>query len=202
MIRKRLWNLVFHLGWENLHYFNKTESHFVSEPQYALLPKANQGESLWDMGSSLGFYAAWAATFPNNYRVIAFDISPRADRFLGKTIAANKLDGKVIIAHKPLTLYNTLYRPPLTAHQANSLTRGREQSIHLAQAIELYGSPAVIKMDIEGAEEEFLANPAFWEFIRSGKIKLFVECHSGQAQVLCSQHGMTRHGGSNHWYLL
>lgn len=203
---KHLWGLKFYCGLENIHYWNKKESHFVNEPQYRYLKKQGNGQKLWDLGSSLGFYSLWAATYPYNYRVTAFDLSSRATNLLEKSVRANHLDTKVDIVPGAVTRDYQWYDPPWTAHQSNKvipigepLSRRCEVSIPWKNAVEIYGKPHVIKMDIEGSELAMLKESKFLQFIADEKIDLFVECHSPEAMLICDLSGFNRQ--DNHRWL-
>jgi FkbM family methyltransferase len=133
----------------------------------------------WDVGSNVGFYSLWMASRGNP--VVAFDISPKAISYVLKSAAKNGLKN-IIGVPRAFSTESFRYQTPQTAVGGNQLkiAAGADAAtaITYLEAAEKYGVPAVIKMDIEGHEENFLRSDEFKQWIIRNKIAIFMELHS------------------------
>lgn len=140
------------------------------------LPKHVDGP-VWDVGSNIGCLTLAAAAAGR--AVTAFEMSTRAVDLLRKSRDANGLDFEVVA--RGFATVEQRYRAPTTSHPGNRLTfsdAGAERTITYLEAEKRYGTPDLVKMDIEGMEEDFFTNPGFKRWICERKIVFFVEVHS------------------------
>ena len=112
---------------------------------------------VWDIGCNIGLYALYAAKL--GHRVVAWDISPSAVELVNRSAAANGVT--LTTVPKAFTNHFETYNIPRTARAGNKLEFSgtlshSSVSMMWRQAVELYGVPQFIKMDIEGAELEAL----------------------------------------------
>ena len=131
---------------------------------------------VWDIGCNIGLYALYAAKL--GHRVVAWDISPSAIELVNRSAAANGV--AITTVPKAFTDHFENYTAPRTARAGNKLTRGiyhSSVSMMWRQAVELYGVPQFIKMDIEGAEGELLNDTDFMQWITGNQILFEVELH-------------------------
>jgi len=140
------------------------------------LPKHVDGP-VWDIGANIGSLTLAAAKAGRT--VTAFEMSPRAVELLLRSRDANGFDFEVVARGFAMT--EGTYRAPATAYPGNRLTfsdEGSSRTITHTEAAERYGTPALIKMDIEGMEEVFLTSPDFKRWICEHEIVFYVEVHS------------------------
>jgi len=194
MIFKSFFGCKFRLGLENLHYLFLNED-FLTEPEYTL--PLSRGEGIfWDVGCSFGLWSVfWGRNLPGA-KVTAFDLSPRAAKFCEKNAKRNGLTN-IDVVPKAFTVGVTRYRPPWSGHQENKLDTkraGTEVSADWRWAAKLFGIPSVLKMDIEGGEEEFLASEGFMNWIRTNDILFLVETHTARAESLALAAGLHKRG--------
>lgn len=200
MLFKNLWGMKFYLGWENAHYLGKRELDFMREPHFMFMEDYKPA-SVWDVGCSVGFFTLFAARTNPAAFVTSFDLSPRACRFLNHSAAEAGLGIQLRVIPKPLTVQQQFYRRPILCHQANKLTAGPCISADLDWVVKWAGIPQMIKMDIEGGEEEFLLHEPFRAMVFDSNISLFVECHSKEIEELACDFGLTRWLDTNHFYI-
>jgi FkbM family methyltransferase len=127
-------------------FFNLSNPYDAGELQFARRPWTGD---VWDIGASVGKFTGVLAQANPDHRVFAFEpnlnsiyfLAYRTSRFKNVVIvpAALTLDGKPMT-----TSYNPDFSAPPTGPQAMTLS--------LAEALQKFGKPSFIKMDIEGAE--------------------------------------------------
>lgn len=132
---------------------------------------------VWDIGCNFGLYAMMAARTGND--VIAFDMSPRALALMGQSCGLNHLALTTVARAVTVLPYN--YTAPGTSACANRCVvgSGGSRSMTYREAESVYGTPAFIKMDIEGGEREFLESVEFQEWLQDRRITMLVELHDG-----------------------
>lgn len=138
---------------------------------------------VWDVGCNVGIYSMHAARL--GHQVFAFDLSPRAVSLLMRSARANGLTNVVGIA-RALTVTQKVYHAPSTACAGNSLrevSTGKDHSMTWLRAVENFGVPNFIKLDIEGGETEFLNDPFFRAWVACNRIQMFVETHNPESQL-------------------
>ncbi len=184
-------------------YFDSRDHPFVWYVNRHLLEEAeNLPQTLgkysgrfWDCGCNAGIYSLWMASRGNP--VVSFDMSPKAISYVLKSAAKNKLTNLTGIP-RAFSTESFQYETPQTAIAGNRLksndaavsavtiasygaTTGTTSSMTAAitylEAAEKYGMPTVIKMDIEGHEEQFLKSAEFKQWIIGNKITLIMELH-------------------------
>lgn len=135
--------------------------------------------SVWDIGCNFGFYSRLAAKSGN--RVFAFDMSQRVLRMLEESCRLNGVT--VTTVGQAMTVSPRTYAAPRTSACTNRCIAdsGDPRSITFQEAADRYGTPAFIKMDIEGGEREFLESEAFQAWLQDNRITLLVEVHHGYA---------------------
>ena len=109
----------------------------------------------------------------------AFDISRKALDLLRKSAIKNNLTIETV--NRAFSTHSFSYKPPKSADTENAVhssVSGSERSITFLEAAELFPLPNLLKMDIEGGEEEFLDCPEFKEWLRDNAILWVVEFHS------------------------
>lgn len=152
---------------------------------------------VWDVGCNVGIYAVAAALCGN--RVKAFDISPKACWLLRQTAEMHELPIQVV--NRAMAVYDWLVQFPCSAHVENRAWPGRAgQGMRQATAITYVKAcydeiPALIKMDIEGAEAVFLNSVNFKSWIIEHRITLAVETHGTEHSVWPEM----RQQCPNHW---
>ena len=136
---------------------------------------------VWDIGCNIGLYALYAAKL--GHRVVAWDISPSAIELVNRSAVANGVDLQIRTVAKAFTDHFETYNIPRTARAGNKIEFSgtlshSSVSMMWRQAVELYGVPQFIKMDIEGAEGELLNDADFMQWISGNEILFEVELHN------------------------
>jgi FkbM family methyltransferase len=140
------------------------------EPFYKLL---DQPPCLvWDIGCNIGVFSILATR--KYHRVIAFDISPKACWLLKNTAEMNNLD--IDVRCYALSCREWSYTPPTSSHTEEHITStiGYRKAVCWKVLTEI---PGIIKMDIQGAEKEFLEDRDFKQWIIENKILFLCEIH-------------------------
>ncbi len=139
---------------------------------------------LWDIGCNAGIYSLHAAAL--GWNVTAVDLSRKATELLLKSKKANRLNLSVITS--ALTTRPVCYFAPKTSTAGNSIQSAKNgdvaQSITWKDLVRMCGIPTVIKMDIEGAETEFLQDNEFLDWLSENGIVWLLEVHSELARKL------------------
>jgi FkbM family methyltransferase len=174
-------NINDHLQWIVL-----PEDRTLEGPTYRIMTE--RWGNVWDVGANFGFFSMAAARAGN--RVTAFDLSEKALELLGASAALNQL--QVTTVARPLTLRPEKYSPPEDSSCQNKLSIGvgTRETIGYREAAQTHGTPNLIKMDIEGGEESFLASEEFLRWLQSEKISILVEIHG--AHPALDRFGWTR----------
>jgi FkbM family methyltransferase len=135
---------------------------------------------LWDVGANVGLYSCMWRKYGGD-RAIAFELSPKAASYISRNIARNKLSSIEVVA-RGLSVRPVKYKVPTDSSAGNRITQPEENSesgttMTYHEALEKYGVPNVIKLDVEGYENEFLSDPQFISLVRNNDIRLIVEIH-------------------------
>jgi len=164
------------------------ETRTIEAPSLSLMML--QWGKVWDVGCNFGFYSMVAARADN--QVFAFDMSPRALAMLARSCKLNQVT--VTPVDRPLTTEPQNYAAPRTVACTNRCINGSGDSISMTylEAEALYGTPAFIKMDIEGGERDFLESFAFRKWLENRSITLLVEVHQGYLLAPDAFPAMTR----------
>lgn len=132
---------------------------------------------VWDIGANIGLLTLAAASAGR--RVTAFELSSRAAELLRMSRDANDLDFDVV--DRAFAMTEESYGAPVTSHPGNRLTPsagGAGRTITRSEAEARYGTPSLVKMDIEGMEGGFLADSDFKDWICQNRIIFYVELHT------------------------
>ena len=159
----------------------------LEKREVALLDLAGRLKSgpVWDVGANIGLFSVRAAV--NGISCVAFELSPKACRLMERTISRTRLP--IQIVKRAFTLNPVSYIPPASAFAENALAvapsgEGTLTSCGFEEAERLYGTPTLLKMDIEGGEKEFFDSAAFKEWILRRNVLWCVEVH--RAKLGCS----------------
>lgn len=176
-------NINDHLMWLVL-----PETRTIEAPSLAMMTR--RWGKVWDVGCNFGFYSMAAARAGNE--VLAFDMSPQALALLTRSCSMNQLT--VTPVERALTTAPQNYAAPRTSDCTNRCVNGSgdSRSMTYLEAEAIYGTPAFIKMDIEGGEREFLESVAFQEWLQDHRITLLVEVHQGYLLPPAAFPAMTR----------
>jgi FkbM family methyltransferase len=135
-----------------------------------------QGD-IWDVGCNVGIFSLYAAS--KGHRVIAFDVSPKAIALVQKSAAKNGL--KILTVGRAFAISSFRYAPPDSADVQNRPSdkpdQNTETSLTYLEAEAQFGRPSFIKLDIEGAEIDFLKSVEFKNWIQAHRIPLLIEVH-------------------------
>ena len=140
------------------------------------IPEKMEG-MVWDIGANLGYLSVRAASAGR--AVVSFELSTRAIELLEKTRSANDLSFEIV--PRAFLAENVSYTPPTTSWSGNKAQiedEGSTQSITFQEAEAQFGTPALIKMDIEGAEEAFFEHAEWKQWLIDHKILWIVEVHA------------------------
>jgi FkbM family methyltransferase len=136
----------------------------------ALLRRASPGEAFWDVGASIGLYSAlMSSKLGKAGEIVAFEPEPRSNARLRENLESNKSSAFRVIdaalSDSPGVM--TLHFAGHFASGAHSLfgqgsgPDGASVDVEVARGDDLrerlgLRAPALIKVDVEGAEEEVL----------------------------------------------
>jgi len=133
---------------------------------------------VWDVGCNVGLFSIYCAS--QGRPVTSFDISEECIGLLERSATYNNLNIQTVPT--ALSIEPFEYTPPASAHATNSIHSKEsgpvKKSMQFDEAVEQFGLPRLIKMDIEGAELEFFRSSVFKKWIVINRITLLVEIHS------------------------
>jgi len=151
------------------------QSRTIEAPSHELMTR--RWGKVWDIGCNFGFYSMAAARAGND--VVAFDMSPQVLAMVDRSCRLNGVC--VTTVARAVTTSPRTYTAPRTSACTNQCIAGTggSQSLTYLEAEKAYGTPAFIKMDIEGGEREFLESEAFQDWLQDKRITMLVEMHDG-----------------------
>lgn len=140
---------------------------------------------IWDVGANVGLFSLRAAQY--GAKVIAFDISPEALKLLKRSADANLLDIRPV--PRAFSTSHFFYQPPTSSHPENAISSRTDtpapvESITYLDAEKEFGTPHLIKMDIEGHEEAFLRDQDFKKWILDRHVIWLLEIHKPEFRSL------------------
>jgi FkbM family methyltransferase len=133
--------------------------------------------TVWDVGSNVGIVSLRAASL--GHRVIAFDISRKALGLLEASARANGLN--ITTVPRAFSTRSFSYDSPSSSDTENAIREsaaGKERSITFLEAAKQYPVPDLLKMDIEGGENDFIGSEEFKQWILKNNIAWVVEFHA------------------------
>ena len=134
---------------------------------------------IWDVGSNIGQFAVPMSG--RGCQVVAFDISPNSCALLERTARENRLP--ITVVPRPLGMTPFAFAPPATSRPTEDLQPAApgdaaHTAMMIGEAVAAHGMPALVKMDIEGAERDFFLSNAWREWIRTNRVHWLVELHT------------------------
>lgn len=179
-VRRTVFGFAIHYDFrDHPYYWISSRKHLETmEPIFDLLPR--EPCALWDVGSNVGIFSLRATQL--GHRATAFDISTKALGLLARSAKANGFDIRTVPRALGTTKFS--YQPPDSSNADNRLVAasgGPVTSLTFAEAAREYGTPGLIKMDIEGGETEFLKCREFKDWIVGNRILWIVEMHTPEA---------------------
>jgi FkbM family methyltransferase len=129
----------------------------------------------WDVGCNLGYYSLYAAKL--GWEVYSWDLGRRAIELLQMSAHRNHL--KVVANNRAFTDQPVCYREMVSAYAGNRVKPDPKGSLSMTwkDAAATYPTPFLLKMDIEGAEIDFLKDEEFRKWIMAKGIVLAMEIH-------------------------
>jgi len=129
----------------------------------------------WDAGCNLGYYSLYAAKL--GWDVYAWDLGRRAVELVQLSAARNQF--KVTVHQRAFTDQPVCYREMTSAYAGNQVEPVAQGTMSMTwkEAAAKYPKPTFLKMDIEGAELDFLKDDEFRQWITDNKIVLAMEIH-------------------------
>ena len=129
----------------------------------------------WDVGCNIGYYSLYAAKL--GWDVYSWDLGQRAIELLQISAGRNHL--KVVSQAKAFTDKPVHYHEAGSAHAGNRVALDPHGPLSMTwkNAAEIYPAPNFLKMDIEGAEIDFLEDKEFQKWITDKRITLVMELH-------------------------
>ena len=133
---------------------------------------------VWDVGANIAQFAVPMSAQGN--RVIAFDISPQCCALLEHAPRYNRLPITVVPRPRGVTAFT--FTPPCTARATEQLhvsdaTNSTDRAITVQEAVDSFGLPHLVTMDIEGAENDFFLSNVWKEWLCANAVHWVVELH-------------------------
>lgn len=160
---------------DNLIYLFRSRRQLENDEKIYPILQGRPG-TVWDVGANVGIVAIPAAVWGNS--VVAFELSQKSLGLMRRSLAANKVSA--VLVDRAFSTTSFSYSAPESASTENRpilSPRGNKQSITFLEAFTTFGRPDIIKMDIEGAEEEFLRSEEFLRWIFDNNITWILEIH-------------------------
>ena len=151
-------------------------------PLAALKSLVRPGDTVWDVGAHLGLYSRWLIQHLKAGTVCAFEPLPQNLPELEHNLALGKLGEKVKAF--PWALAKTRAEAESWAHGLRPVTQKvTTRSIDSVLAKREVPVPAVIKLDVEGAEREVLEGGR--QFFGGPSARLLIETHGLEVSREC-----------------
>jgi FkbM family methyltransferase len=159
------------------------------------------GDLAFDVGAHLGYMTICMARLVNaTGKVVAFEPDPDVIRILNSNLARNNHTITAAVTTQPTAIGATTGQATFTPGSDNStgrLTEGGSDllvsAITLDEATTRFGTPQLIKMDIEGGELDALKGAS--ELLKIGQTTFVIELHSPELDRSCTallqEHGWT-----------
>lgn len=178
----------------------------TAEPEVVdfLIAHVRPGDTVYDVGANVGYFTLIAAQLVGPQgRVVAFEPLPQNAAALRRNVELNGLD-HVVVAEAAVSARNgTAVLSVGDSDQEATLLGGRTAgtvtvaTTTLDAALERWGAPAVLKVDIEGAEHEAL--PAATAVL-ARRPALLCEVHRfEQGDGLRLEAALAGHGYATRW---
>lgn len=138
---------------------------------------------IWDVGAHIGLFTVRVSLMGR--KCVAFEVSPKACQLIRKTRDYNHLDFEIV--DRAMTVHPRKYIPPISASGENQVVfseNGNVSSMGFQEAADTFGIPALIKMDVEGGEEEFFNSKEFKSWLCVHAITWLVEVHASKIGYL------------------
>jgi FkbM family methyltransferase len=141
----------------------------------------------WDAGCNLGYYSLYAAKL--GWEVYSWDLGQRAVELLNMSAQRNHL--KVVANQTAFTDRPVRYREMDSAYAGSKVTFDPNGSLSMTwkDAAAKYPAPSFLKMDIEGAEIDFLKDAEFRQWITDKGIVLAMEIHHPSSRYYLAKWG-------------
>jgi FkbM family methyltransferase len=157
------------------------------EKQRALARFIKPGMTIFDIGAQAGIYTlAFSRLTGASGRVIAFEPSPRESSFLLRHVAMNNLDNVTVITAAASARTGLAFFTTDRGTTMNAITDSGPLMVSTI-ALDEAGlpAPALIKIDVEGAESMVLEGAR--ETLRRARPVVFVALHSAAQKRLCAE---------------
>ena len=151
----------------------------------------SEGDIAFDIGANVGYFTLLMARRVGSHgRVVAFEPDPLVGGYLRGNIARNRDRLGAAIESASAAIGGRSESRPFTP--GSRISRGKLGSepgplmvdvVTLADAIESYGTPQLIKIDVEGAESELLEEAT--DCLATLRSSIIIEAHSDQLERRC-----------------
>ena len=159
----------------------------------------SEGDIAFDIGANVGYFTLlMARCVGSTGRVVAFEPDPFVAGYLQSNISRNRDRLEATIETVNAAVGGRSESRPFTP--GSRISRGRLGSepgplmvdvVILRDAIESYGTPRLIKIDVEGAESELLEGAT--DCLATLRSSIIIEAHSEQLERRCLD--LLRHSG-------
>ena len=161
---------------DNPAYIASSAERLQCSPEFEIIASF-AGKMIWDIGCNVGLFSLYASSL--GCPVISFDISSKALRLFERSAAKNRLSCQTV--NRAFSTRTFLYKAPASASTENRVNPDAlapdKKSMTYLEAASTFGIPQLIKMDIEGAEAEFIESQEFKRWILNNHITWLVELH-------------------------
>jgi len=177
-VTKKIYGIKFKVNLNDHLQYIFLSDNVLEEGCYEIMHK--KWGKVWDIGSNFGLYSLPAAEAGNE--VYAFDLSQKVINLLNRSAIKNNLTVTTIPI--PITVNKTNYLQPKNSSCVNEIKsvddqeNTTHQSLTYLEVEKKYGTPNLIKMDIEGGEKEFCESADFIKWINKNKISMLIELHN------------------------
>jgi FkbM family methyltransferase len=183
------------LKWKRFHrYLNGYwVGHFEIEIQNALKRELKAGDVVYDVGANAGFFTLIAARLVGpGGKVVAFDPAPENCDCIHQQVALNGIDpyctavAKAVGGAAGTATFSFAASGSPMGHLGGAQDGERSVQVEvttLDDAVEAYGRPTFIKLDVEGAEGEVMAGARRLLNAGAARPTWLIELHSHQCEA-------------------